>query len=51
MPGDSLRYAAVIYETLHSLDKEGLDEIVVEPLRQGEEWLGIRDRLDRAAVD
>ena len=51
MPDDPVRYAAVLYETLHSLDKEGLDAIVVEPLPEGEEWLGIRDRLNRAAVD
>ena len=51
MPADAENYAAMIYDTLHGLDGEGLDEIVVEPLPDAPEWMGIRDRLDRAAVD
>ena len=51
MPGNAGHYAAIIYDTLHKLDGEGLDAIVVEPLPDSEEWMGIRDRLERAAVD
>ena len=51
MPDDASKYAAVLYETLHTLDSLGLDVIVVEPLPSSAEWMGIRDRLERAAVD
>jgi L-threonylcarbamoyladenylate synthase len=51
MPDDAGQYAAILYDTLHFLDGEGLDEIVVEPLPGGVEWMGIRDRIERAAVD
>ena len=51
MPGDAGKYAAILYDTLHVLDGMGLDEIVVEPLPGAEEWMGLRDRIERAAVD
>ena len=51
MPANAEQYAAILYETLHLLDGERLDAIVVEPLPGAVEWMGIRDRLDRAAVD
>ncbi len=49
MPADPSAYAALLYETLHRLDTEGLDYIAVEPVPPGVEWAGIRDRLHRAA--
>ncbi len=51
MPRNAEQYAAILYDTLHALDGEGLDEIVVEPLPRAGEWMAIRDRLQRAAVD
>lgn len=49
MPDTAERYAACLYDTLHSLDLEGWDWIVVEPVPDDAEWDGIRDRLRRAA--
>jgi L-threonylcarbamoyladenylate synthase len=49
MPLDAAMFAAVLYETLHRLDREGLDWIAVEQPPQEPEWAGILDRLKRAA--
>jgi L-threonylcarbamoyladenylate synthase len=49
MPPDAAMYAAVLYETLHRLDREGLDWIAVERPPERSEWAGILDRLERAA--
>ena len=49
MPQDPASYAAVLYETLHRLDREGLDWIAVERPPEGVEWAAILDRLERAA--
>jgi L-threonylcarbamoyladenylate synthase len=49
MPLEAPRYAAILYETLHELDREGLDWIAVELPPEDPEWAGIRDRLRRAA--
>jgi L-threonylcarbamoyladenylate synthase len=48
MPADPEGYAAVLYETLHHLDAEGLDWIAVELPPDTAEWAGVRDRLRRA---
>ncbi|HEY7390123.1 MAG TPA: L-threonylcarbamoyladenylate synthase [Bryobacteraceae bacterium] len=50
MPAEPRQYAAVLYETLHRLDLEGLDWIGVEPPPDTPEWAGVRDRLERAAT-
>jgi L-threonylcarbamoyladenylate synthase len=50
MPSDAHAYAALLYATLHSLDADGLDEIVIEAPPDRPEWEGIHDRLRRAAV-
>ncbi len=50
MPRDAAAYAAVLYETLHRLDREGYDWIAVEQPPAGTEWDGIRDRLERAST-
>lgn len=49
MPPDAALYAAVLYETLHRLDREGLDWIAVERPPDRFDWAGILDRLERAA--
>jgi L-threonylcarbamoyladenylate synthase len=49
MPADPRGYAATLYETLHRLDREGYEWIVVERPPAGPEWAGVRDRLQRAA--
>ncbi|MDB4874768.1 MAG: translation factor [Gemmatimonadetes bacterium] len=49
MPRDAAGYAAQIYNVLHALDNAGYDVIVVERVPDGAEWLGVRDRLERAA--
>ena len=49
MPANPLEYAAVLYETLHRLDAQGLDWIAVERPPEAPEWAGVLDRLRRAA--
>lgn len=49
LPAEAEGYAAGLYEALHLLDAAGLQEIVVEPVPEGVEWDGVRDRLARAA--
>jgi L-threonylcarbamoyladenylate synthase len=49
MPAEPRQYAAALYETLHGLDREGLDWIAVEQPPDTPEWAGVRDRLSRAA--
>lgn len=48
MPSDAKRYAAILYDTLHCLDTEGLDWIAVEPPPDDSLWAGVNDRLQRA---
>lgn len=50
MPREPRGYAAVLYETLHRLDKQGWDWIAVERPPAAPEWQGILDRLMRAAA-
>ena len=49
MPATPLEYAAVLYDTLHRLDAQGLDWIAVERPPETPEWAGVLDRLRRAA--
>jgi L-threonylcarbamoyladenylate synthase len=49
MPADPREYAAVLYERLHEADAQGFDWIAIEQPPRTEEWLAIRDRLERAA--
>jgi L-threonylcarbamoyladenylate synthase len=49
MPEAPAAYAAALYNTLHSMDREGLDWIAVEMPPDAPEWAPIRDRLIRAA--
>ena len=50
MPQDAAAYAAVLYDTLHRLDREGWDWIAIDELPPSPEWAAIRDRLWRAAA-
>ncbi|MEK7408267.1 MAG: L-threonylcarbamoyladenylate synthase [Acidobacteriota bacterium] len=49
MPPHAADYAAVLYDTLHQLDREGLDWIAVEMPPDSAEWAAVHDRLQRAA--
>jgi L-threonylcarbamoyladenylate synthase len=51
MPEDARAYAAVLYETLHQADAQGLDWIAVEKPPLDPEWAAIHDRLERAAAE
>jgi L-threonylcarbamoyladenylate synthase len=50
LPADPAGYAAGLYAALHALDDGGADRIVVSLPPADEEWLGVRDRLKRAAA-
>jgi L-threonylcarbamoyladenylate synthase len=50
MPADPSAYAAMLYDTLHQLDRSGFDWIAVERPPDAPEWAGILDRLERAAM-
>lgn len=50
MPASPEAYAAALYATLHKLDDEGYDAIVVEMPPDQPEWAAVRDRLSRAAA-
>jgi L-threonylcarbamoyladenylate synthase len=50
MPSNAANYAAILYSTLHDLDKEHFDCIAIEPPPESPEWDGIRDRLARATA-
>src|SRR5262249_11538705 len=49
MPGQPEGYAAQLYAALHRLDDAGLDRIIGSRPPESEEWLAVRDRLQRAA--
>jgi L-threonylcarbamoyladenylate synthase len=48
MPGDPAGYARALYATLHRLDDEGYELVIVAPVPADDAWAGIRDRLTRA---
>jgi L-threonylcarbamoyladenylate synthase len=49
MPHDPASYARTLYATLHALDEEGCQLILVERVPRTDRWLGVTDRLERAA--
>lgn len=49
LPNDPAAYASQLYATLHAIDAAGCDVVVVERVPDGADWLGVRDRLERAA--
>ena len=50
MPSDPVKYAAVLYETLHRLDTQRVAGIAVERPPSTPEWAGVLDRLQRASA-
>jgi L-threonylcarbamoyladenylate synthase len=48
LPSDNVGYAAQLYAALHQLDDAGVDRIIVSQPPDTEEWLAVRDRLQRA---
>lgn len=50
MPSNPRAYAALLYATLHSLDKRGYDWIAAENPDETPEWEGVLDRLRRASA-
>jgi L-threonylcarbamoyladenylate synthase len=50
LPSDPLGYARDLYATLHRLDAEGYERVVIEEVPAADEWAGVSDRLRRAAA-
>lgn len=48
VPSDSTAFASRLYRTLRDLDEQGWDLILFPEPPAGEEWDGVRDRLQRA---
>ena len=49
MPDDPVTYASRLYASLHALDELGCQLVLVEIPPDAGAWLGVRDRLARAA--
>ena len=48
VPSDSSAFASLLYRSLRDLDQQGWDLILFPEPPAGEEWDGVRDRLQRA---
>ena len=48
LPAEPHAYAARLYETLHNLDALGVSLILVQAVPETDDWLAVRDRLERA---
>ena len=48
-PAQATAYARALYSNLRRLDQKRVDVILVEEVPPGEEWDGVRDRLEKAA--
>lgn len=51
LPLDAEAVAARLYALLHELDAAGFERIVMERPPEGEAWLAVRDRLQRASFN
>lgn len=49
MTTDKLEYARLMYQALHDLDKQGVNQILIEYPPREEHWNDVLDRLTRAA--
>ena len=49
MPDDALATAEQLFAVLRDFDTQGVKLIWIEPVPNGTEWDGVRDRLARAA--
>jgi len=50
IPHDAEAFARAIYAELHRCDREGAEWIIVEAVPEKDEWVGVADRLNRAAT-
>ena len=50
MPDLPAEYASRLYAALHALDDSGVAVIIVDALPDDDEWLALRDRLNRASA-
>jgi L-threonylcarbamoyladenylate synthase len=50
LPLDAGAVAARLYALLHELDDAGFERIVMEQPPEGEAWMAVRDRLQRASA-
>jgi L-threonylcarbamoyladenylate synthase len=50
VPSDSTTFASRLYRSLRDLDQQGWDLILFPEPPVGEEWDGVRDRLQRACI-
>lgn len=49
MPATPEEYARALYATLHALDEQHCDLVLIERPPDSSDWMAIRDRLERAA--
>ncbi len=50
MPGGYAAYGQALYATLRALDQAGYNRLVWEHAPESSDWLGVKDRLTRAAA-
>ena len=50
LPDSAGDFARAFYDTLHRCDRLGAETILVQALPDGDEWVALRDRLNRAAA-
>lgn len=50
MPATPEAYARALYATLHALDEQKCDLVLIERPPESSDWMAIRDRLERAAA-
>ena len=50
MPSSAQAYGQSLYATLRALDRAGYDRLIWENVPDHADWLGVRDRLTRAAA-
>lgn len=50
LPSDPKGYAQLLYHTLHQLDQQNFDCIIIETPPQNSAWQGVNDRLNKASA-
>ena len=50
IPKDALAVSKVLYAVLRDLDKQSYTQMIVQAFPLGQNWDGVRDRLERAAT-
>ena len=51
LPDSASDFARAFYDTLHRCDRLGAETILVQSLPDTDEWVALRDRLNRAAAE